>query len=114
MVCGSESECIPLGRGEHAAVGSTGWITERLMIFRMYKLYTYTSSYIIANSFAEHILSGEKNAVKKYLEFLSAGESDYPVNVVVQIVSTRIGIVLSASPLNDFLMGLDQLPQFEL
>ena len=51
-------------------------------MYRTYKLYTYATSYIIANTFAEKIVTNEENAVERYLTFLSAGGSDYPIHLL--------------------------------
>jgi oligoendopeptidase F len=42
----------------------------------------YATSQTAATALAEKVLVGEKNAVKKYLDFLSAGGSEYPVDVL--------------------------------
>jgi oligoendopeptidase F len=36
----------------------------------------------LEESLAEKVLAGEKGAVEKYLDFLSAGGSDYPINIL--------------------------------
>jgi len=58
------------------------WIFERLMFVRTYRIYVYATSQTAATSLAEKVLAGEKGAVRKYLNFLSAGGSDYPIDVL--------------------------------
>lgn len=45
-------------------------------------VYKYATGYSAATAFAETILSGEENAVEKYLNFLKAGDSDYSLNIL--------------------------------
>jgi oligoendopeptidase F len=58
------------------------WIFDRLLFLRTYHLYVYATSQIAATSLVEKVLAGEKDADRKYLDFLSAGGSDYPVNLL--------------------------------
>jgi len=45
-------------------------------------VYKYATGYSAATAFAQKILSKEKDAVNKYLHFLQAGGSDYPLNIL--------------------------------
>jgi oligoendopeptidase F len=45
-------------------------------------VYKYATGYAAATNFAHAILSGKKDAVTKYLAFLKAGASDYPLNIL--------------------------------
>lgn len=45
-------------------------------------VYQYATSYAASQAVAEKILTEGEPAVKKYLEFLSAGSSDYPIEVL--------------------------------
>jgi len=45
-------------------------------------VYQYATSYTAAIALSEKVLSGEKGAVEKYLNFLAAGGSDYPINLL--------------------------------
>ena len=58
------------------------WIFERLMFINTYRIYVYATSQTASTSLAEKVLTGEKGAVRKYLDFLSAGGSDYPIDVL--------------------------------
>lgn len=42
-------------------------------------VYQYSTSFTASTALAEKVLAKEKGAVEKYLEFLSAGGSDYPI-----------------------------------
>lgn len=45
-------------------------------------VYQYATGFSAATAFSQSILSGQKSAVDKYLGYLKAGNSDYPLNVL--------------------------------
>jgi len=45
-------------------------------------VYQYATSFTASTALAEKVLSGEKGALEKYIEFISAGGSDYPINIL--------------------------------
>jgi len=47
-----------------------------------YYVYQYSTSYTASIALGEKVLNGEPGAVDKYLTFLSAGSSDYPINLL--------------------------------
>jgi oligoendopeptidase F len=47
-----------------------------------YYVYQYSTSFTASIALSEKILSGEQGAVEKYLAFLSAGGSDYPIELL--------------------------------
>lgn len=47
-----------------------------------YYVYQYATGYSAATALASKILSGEEGAVDRYLNFLKAGSSDYPIEVL--------------------------------
>lgn len=47
-----------------------------------YYVYQYATGYSAATALASRILSGEEGAVDRYLDFLRAGSSDYPIEVL--------------------------------
>jgi len=49
-----------------------------------YYVYQYATGYSAATSLANGILSEEEGAVDRYLDFLKAGSSDYPIEVLKQ------------------------------
>ncbi|HLS61471.1 MAG TPA: oligoendopeptidase F [Virgibacillus sp.] len=49
-----------------------------------YYVYQYATGYSAATSLASGILSGKEGAVDRYLSFLKAGSSDYPIEVLKQ------------------------------
>jgi oligoendopeptidase F len=45
-------------------------------------VYQYSTSFTASTALAEKVLSGDKNALDRYIEFLSAGGSDYPIELL--------------------------------
>ena len=45
-------------------------------------VYQYSTSFTASISLAEKVISGDKEALKKYMTFLSAGGSDYPIELL--------------------------------
>jgi len=47
-------------------------------------VYQYSTSFTAATALAEAVFSGEAGAVQRYLDFISAGGSDYPIEILKQ------------------------------
>lgn len=45
-------------------------------------VYQYSTSFTASNSLAEKVMSGDKEALEKYIDFLSAGSSDYSIDLL--------------------------------
>ena len=45
-------------------------------------VYQYATSFTASSALSEQILAGDEAATKRYLEFLSSGGSDYPINLL--------------------------------
>lgn len=45
-------------------------------------VFQYATSFTASAALSEEVLSGDKTATKKYLDFLSAGGSDYPIDLL--------------------------------
>lgn len=45
-------------------------------------VYQYSTSFTASISLAEKVMSGDKQALKNYMDFLSAGGSDYPIQLL--------------------------------
>jgi oligoendopeptidase F len=79
------------------------WILNRLFFINTYRLYVYATSRTAAVVLADKVLKGEKGAVEKYLDFLSAGGSDYPVSIL-----KRAGVdMMSTVPFESTMMNMD-------
>ncbi len=50
-----------------------------------YYVYQYATGFAAAVNIANKILKGEDNIVDKYIEFLSSGSSDYPLNILEKL-----------------------------
>lgn len=48
-------------------------------------VYQYATGYSAAVAIVDKILSGEEGIVEKYIEFLSSGSSDYPINILKKL-----------------------------
>jgi oligoendopeptidase F len=45
-------------------------------------VYQYATSFTASTALVERVLNNEKGVVKKYIEFISSGGSDYPINLL--------------------------------
>jgi oligoendopeptidase F len=54
------------------------WMTVPQLYFNFYA-YQYATAYTASTALAELVLSGDKKAKKKYIDFLSSGGSDYAI-----------------------------------
>ena len=50
--------------------------------YRNFYVFQYSTSFTASISLAEKVMSGDPKALKSYMEFLSAGGSDYPVELL--------------------------------
>jgi oligoendopeptidase F len=63
-----------------------GWGGLRVSHFyTSYYVYQYSTSYAAAQAISKKILAGDKQARDKFLEFLTWGGNDYPVNQLKKI-----------------------------
>lgn len=65
-----------------ADVFSTEWIDDFLIFVRSYGIYRYAVARAVATILGERVLDGDRQAVEDYLEYLAAGGSDYPSNLL--------------------------------
>jgi len=50
--------------------------------YRNFYVFQYSTSFTASISLAEKVMTGDPKALKSYMEFLSAGGSDYPVELL--------------------------------
>ena len=50
--------------------------------YRNFYVYQYSTSFTASISLAEKVLSGDQNALKSYMKFLSSGGSDFPIEIL--------------------------------
>ena len=58
------------------------WIFDRLLFINTYRIFVYAPSMTAAAVLADKVLAEEKGAAQKYLDFLSAGGSVYPIDLL--------------------------------
>jgi oligoendopeptidase F len=67
-------------------------------------VYQYSTSFTASTALAEHVLSKEKGAVKKYLDFISSGGSEYPIDLL-----KKAGVdMTSAEPFNKTMVAMNR------
>jgi oligoendopeptidase F len=67
-------------------------------------VYQYSTSFTASTALAEKVLGEEKGAVEKYIEFLSAGGSDYPIDLL-----KRAGVDMTgAEPFNKTMAAMNR------
>jgi oligoendopeptidase F len=67
-------------------------------------VYQYSTSFTASTALAEKVLGREKGAVGKYIEFLSSGGSDYPIDLL-----KNAGVdMTSAEPFNKTMMAMNR------
>ena len=50
--------------------------------YRPFYVYQYSTSFVATQCLAERVISGDKEATEKFLQFLSSGGSDFPINIL--------------------------------
>lgn len=67
-------------------------------------VYQYATSFTASTALAEKVLNKENGAVEKYIEFISAGGSDYPINLL-----KKAGVdMTTAEPLNKTMTAMNR------
>ncbi len=67
-------------------------------------VYQYATSFTASTALVERVLNNEKKAVKKYIEFISSGGSDYPINLL-----KKAGVdMTTAEPFNKTIAAMNR------
>ncbi|MHC4737602.1 MAG: oligoendopeptidase F [Planctomycetota bacterium] len=67
-------------------------------------VYQYATSFTASTALVERVLNNEKGAVKKYIEFISSGGSDYPINLL-----KKAGVdMTTAEPFNKTIAAMNR------
>ncbi len=67
-------------------------------------VYQYSTSFTASTALAERVLGGEEGAVEKYIEFISSGGSDYPIDLL-----KKAGVdMTSAEPFNKTMAAMNR------
>jgi oligoendopeptidase F len=80
--------------------------------YRTYYVYQYATSFTASEALAERVLAGDTATRDRYLKFLSAGGSDYPVALLKQAgvdMTTREPLDLTMRAMNRVMDEMEQL-----
>jgi oligoendopeptidase F len=67
-------------------------------------VYQYSTSFTASTALAEQVLGKEKGAVKNYIDFISAGGSDYPIDLLKKAGVDMTG----AEPFNKTMVAMNR------
>jgi oligoendopeptidase F len=80
-------------------------------------VYQYATSFTASSALSEKVLSGEPGAIERYLKFLSAGRSKYPIDLLKDAgvdMTTDEPLELTVKKMNRIMDEIEQLlPQME-
>jgi oligoendopeptidase F len=79
--------------------------------YRNFYVYQYATGMIAAIALAEQVMAGEPGALERYLDFLSAGGSDYPMTILAKAgadLSTDTPVTIA---MRSFERTLDQIEE---
>lgn len=60
------------------------WSNILHFFYYSYYVYQYATSFTASSALSEKVMVGDKDATERYIKFLSAGGSDYPINLLKQ------------------------------
>jgi oligoendopeptidase F len=58
------------------------WMNILHFFYYSYYVYQYSTSFTASSALSEKVIGGDTEATKRYLDFLSAGGSDYPIELL--------------------------------
>lgn len=80
--------------------------------YRSYYVFQYATSLTAAEALAAPVLAGDKDAIKRYIEFISAGGSKYPIDLLrdagVDMTTSR-PLELTMKKMNDVIDEMEGL-----
>ena len=88
------------------------WARVHHLVKYDFYVYQYSTGFAAAQALAEQIKKEGKPAIDRYLQFLSAGSSDYPINVLKKAgvdMGTKAPIQSTISRINKYLDELEKL-----
>lgn len=80
--------------------------------YRGFYVYQYSTSFTASIALAEKVMSGDKEALKKYLAFLSSGGSDYPIELLKKAgadLTTNEPFDMTIKAMNDVMDQIDKI-----
>lgn len=75
-------------------------------------MYQYATSFTASAALSEEVLAGDKAATKRYLEFLSAGGSDYPIELLKKAgvdMTTSLPLELTMKKMNRVMDEMEKI-----
>ena len=73
--------------------------------YRNFYVYQYSTSFTASIALAEKVMSGDANALNRYVEFLSAGGSDYPIELL-----KKAGVYMTTSdPMDKTIQSMNKV-----
>jgi oligoendopeptidase F len=80
--------------------------------YRNYYVFQYATSFTASQALSEKVLAGDKAATKRYRDFLAAGGSDYPIQLLKNAgvdMTTREPLDLTMKKMNRIMDEIDQI-----
>ena len=80
--------------------------------YRSFYVYQYATSFTASAALAERVLAGDANARQRYLQFLSAGGSDYPIALLKQAgvdMTTQEPLALTMQKMNRVMDEMEKI-----
>jgi oligoendopeptidase F len=80
--------------------------------YRGFYVYQYSTSFTASIALAEKVMSGDKEALKRYLAFLSSGGSDYPIELLKKAgadLTTNEPFDMTIKAMNDVMDQIDKI-----
>ncbi len=75
-------------------------------------VYQYATSFTASAALSEQVLAGEKEVTKRFLEFLSSGGSDYPINLLKKAgvdMTTSAPFEFAMKKMNRIMDGMEKI-----
>lgn len=88
------------------------WARVHHLVEYNFYVYQYATGFAASNALATQIIKEGKPAIDRYLGFLSAGSSDYPINVLKKAgvdMSTPDPIIKTINKMNEYMDELEKM-----
>jgi oligoendopeptidase F len=75
-------------------------------------VYQYATSFTASAALSEQVLAGDKAATKRFIEFLSAGGSDYPIQLLKKAgvdMTTTTPFILTMKKMNRVMDEMEKI-----
>jgi oligoendopeptidase F len=75
-------------------------------------VYQYATSFTASSAISEQVLSGDKEATRRYIELLKAGGSDYPIELLKKAgvdMTTSQPFTMTMQKMNRVMDEIEQL-----